>query len=298
MRPAWEDAIRRGDIGAAERLWIELRDIDAKDRRGQTALMIAVREDHGVLVTWLIEHGAELDHTAKYGLSALMTAVVRGHVDIVRRLVNAGANTSLRGTGAPGFADKTALDLAVARDDRAMIEILRAASQQSAPASDNPHFASAQSWHTARTMLTFRPLVPAHTMGLGLKGLRVHVRDHKLREVPIGDRTLEAHYGGFVLSQSWKGAEEARRLALEVSYGREVRDARVSGHPARVYELGPEPEPDDLDGRSPAVVTWHEGDMFYLVASDEMSSDVLVSIALSVYLVERRLPMRVQFEWR
>ena len=30
------------------------------------------------------------------------------------------------------------------------------------------------------------------------------MRDHKLREILINDRTLEAHYGGFVLSQARK----------------------------------------------------------------------------------------------
>ena len=65
-----------------------------------------------------------------------------------------------------------------------------------------------------------------------------------MRELPIEDRALEAQYGGFVLSQSRKGAEEARRLALNVSYGRAAREARIAGRDARVYELGPEPVPE------------------------------------------------------
>ena len=50
-----------------------------------------------------------------------------------------------------------------------------------------------------------------------------------------------------------------------------------------MYELGPEPPPDDIDGRSPSVVTWHDVDMFYLIASGEMRSHDLVSIANSLY---------------
>jgi len=132
-------------------------------------------------------------------------------------------------------------------------------------------------------MVTFQPIEPAHTAGLRLQSIQIHVRDHKRRELPIEDRTLEAHYGGFVLSQSRKGAEEARRLALNVSYGRAGREARIAGRDARVYELGPEPAPGDIDGRSPAVVTWHDADMFYLIASGEMSADDLVRVALSLY---------------
>jgi len=50
-----------------------------------------------------------------------------------------------------------------------------------------------------------------------------------------------------------------------------------------VYELGPEPPPDDIDGRNPSIVTWHNGEMFYLIASDKMSSGELVRIASSLY---------------
>jgi hypothetical protein len=41
-------------------------------------------------------------------------------------LAAAGANLCLRGTGAPGFAAKTALDLAIVRGDLDVVEILRA----------------------------------------------------------------------------------------------------------------------------------------------------------------------------
>jgi ankyrin repeat protein len=55
---------------------------------------------------------ANLDVTAKYGLSALMLAIVNHHDAIARDLAAAGADLTLRGTGAPGFFDKTAADLA------------------------------------------------------------------------------------------------------------------------------------------------------------------------------------------
>jgi hypothetical protein len=148
---------------------------------------------------------------------------------------------------------------------------------------NNPCFEAASSWKAARALLTFQPRHPKHTAGLHRQSMRVHVRDHKLREVPVEDRTLEVHYGAFVLSQSRKGAEEARRLALSVRYGQAPREAQIAGHAARVYELGPEPDPGDIDGRTPAVVTWQDGEMFFLIASGEMSSGDLVRIAESMY---------------
>ena len=149
---------------------------------------------------------------------------------------------------------------------------------------DNPHFESAPDWKAARALLAFLPVEPRYTAGYRLQAIRIHVRDHKLRELSVDERTLEAHYGGFVLSeQRKKSVSEARRVALDVSYGPEERDARIAGCAARVYELGPEPPPDDIDGRSPAVVTWHDGEMFYLIGSDQMPSGELVRIAKSLY---------------
>ena len=74
----------------------------------------------------LSARGAALDVTAKYGLTALMLAVIRGHTEIVRRLVAAGADRNLLGTGAPGFSGKTALDFAAARGDAEQVAILGA----------------------------------------------------------------------------------------------------------------------------------------------------------------------------
>jgi len=151
-----------------------------------------------------------------------------------------------------------------------------------------PNFETASSWTSARGLLSFEPRQPRNTAGLPLQSLRVHVRDHKQRELATGARTLEAHYGRFVLSQSRKGEAEAKRLALDVSYGRSPRPARIAGHDARIYELGPEPEPDDIDGRMPAVVTWHDEGMFFFIASTEMSPDALVAVAMSLYATPDR----------
>jgi hypothetical protein len=150
----------------------------------------------------------------------------------------------------------------------------------------HPYFETVASWKSARASLSFEPLVPSYTGGRDLQALRVHVRDHKQRVVPIERRTLEAHYGGFSLSQSQTGAEAARQWKL----ARDSRSAQVGGHPALTYELGPVPPPDDIDGRSPAVVTWADGDLHMLIASDSLQADELLRIAVSIY--RRRPPPR------
>lgn len=115
MDTAWEDAIKHGDLQVVLDLLGRGIDVDARDRYGQTALMLAAHAGHRELVETLIAHRANLNITAKFGLSAVMLALVAGHAEVARLLAKAGADLSLRGTGAPGFADKTAYDLAVER---------------------------------------------------------------------------------------------------------------------------------------------------------------------------------------
>ena len=127
MNPGWANALRRSDMETLERLLDAGADINARDQHGQTSLMIAARHGHGEVVRLLVNHGAALDHSAKYGLTALMLAVIGGHTEIVRVLVNAGANTTARGSGAPGFHERTASDLAKAAGRRDLEELLRVA---------------------------------------------------------------------------------------------------------------------------------------------------------------------------
>lgn len=120
MDDAWENAIKRGDLQSVRELLQGRIDVDARDRFGQTALMLAAHAGHRDIAETLIAHQANLNITAKFGLSALMLAVIAGHAEIARLLARAGADLALRGAGAPGFTGKTAYDLAVGRE---MLEI-------------------------------------------------------------------------------------------------------------------------------------------------------------------------------
>ena len=120
MDPVWERAVRDGDLAMVRDLLAAGAEIDARDRFGQTALMLAAHRGSREIVAMLVERGADLDVTAKYGLSALMLAIVAGHGEVARLLARAGADVRLRGSGAPGFAGKTAYDLA---QDRGMDDL-------------------------------------------------------------------------------------------------------------------------------------------------------------------------------
>jgi ankyrin repeat protein len=125
MHPDWEQAIRRDDVSTLARLLEEGADINARDAHGQTGVMLAALHGATRVAALLTERGADLDRTAKHHLSALMLAAIRNQPKIVRALVVAGADLTIRGAGAPGFHDKTALDLAEAAGHAEVAAILR-----------------------------------------------------------------------------------------------------------------------------------------------------------------------------
>ena len=121
----WEEAVRQGDSVTLARLIEAGADVDAKNQHGQTGLMLSARDGRLDVVRLLVDHGADLDQTAKFHLSALMLAVINGRTEIVRLLVDAGADRSILGSGAPGFHEKTALDLAKALQGQDLVSVLQ-----------------------------------------------------------------------------------------------------------------------------------------------------------------------------
>ena len=127
MKPEFERAAISGDVLALETLLGAGTDIDARDRYGQTALMLAAHHGRLQAVETLLRHGANPDVTAKFNLSALMLAIVARHEAVAGALLRAGTDLEHRGTGAPGFWNKTAYDLAVDRGMAALCaEIMKA----------------------------------------------------------------------------------------------------------------------------------------------------------------------------
>jgi len=112
VKKEWQDAAERGDVAMLRELIDRGSDIDSLDRYGQSALMLVARSGHLEAARLLVGAGVDLDRTAKHNLSALMLAVINDRTAIAGLLIEVGADTQIRGSGAPGFAGKTALDLA------------------------------------------------------------------------------------------------------------------------------------------------------------------------------------------
>lgn len=66
MHAEWEQAARKGDVETLGRLLAAGVDIDDREAHGQTALMLAARIGHQPVVTFLVERGADLNHTASF----------------------------------------------------------------------------------------------------------------------------------------------------------------------------------------------------------------------------------------
>ena len=65
MDAALDDAIK-GDVDAVRELLCRRADVNARDRYGQAGLMLAAHAGHRDVVETLIEHGADLNATAKF----------------------------------------------------------------------------------------------------------------------------------------------------------------------------------------------------------------------------------------
>lgn len=124
MTPEWERAAREGDAGLLSERIAAGADVDGLDRHGQSAIMLAALGGHLEAVEVLIRAGADLDVTAKFGLSATMLAVINGHERVARALADAGADLSIVGSGAPGYAGRTAAQLARDRGLEALADDL------------------------------------------------------------------------------------------------------------------------------------------------------------------------------
>jgi len=125
MTKEWEQAILTGNADRVRELLDAGVHINSLDRYGQTGLMQAAHKGHLAVVRILVQRNAKLDHTAKLGLSALMLAVISNQPEIVRLLVQAGANTQIRGSSRSSYYAYTARELAKQMGRIECFEILR-----------------------------------------------------------------------------------------------------------------------------------------------------------------------------
>ena len=94
--------------------------VDARvGRKGETMLMLAARKMHTEIVKLLLDNGADLNIKGNYGYTALMIAVREGNTEIVKLLLDNGADLNIKGNY--GY---TALMIAVREGNTEIVKLL------------------------------------------------------------------------------------------------------------------------------------------------------------------------------
>ena len=71
--------------------------IEAKDTRGRTPLLICAMESHAEVAQVLVQHGAQVNSKTGGGNTPLTFATSYGHIDMVKLLVQNGAQVDIKG---------------------------------------------------------------------------------------------------------------------------------------------------------------------------------------------------------
>ena len=89
-------AAKSGDIKRVQALLASGAPVDASDRDRTTALMIAANLGYTEIVRSLLDSGANINlKRLRYGSTALMLAASANRLDTVKLLVNRGADVNL-----------------------------------------------------------------------------------------------------------------------------------------------------------------------------------------------------------
>ena len=92
----WDD---EGDLKSLEEIKELLKkgaDVNASDKYGRTALMMAARLGTLDVVKCLVEHGADFEAKDKDGWTALIKAAIFGKLDVVKCLAECGADLDVK----------------------------------------------------------------------------------------------------------------------------------------------------------------------------------------------------------
>jgi hypothetical protein len=84
----YHDAVRRGDLAAAQQMAERGTPVNVPDLEGKTPLAIAGNEE---TAAWLIAHGADVNAADEHGMTVLMEQSTYTHPGIVKMLIAKGA---------------------------------------------------------------------------------------------------------------------------------------------------------------------------------------------------------------
>jgi Ankyrin repeats (3 copies) len=101
------EAVSNGNLAAVEKLFASGTSVDVRDSSGRTTLSVA---QDAPMARWLIAHGADVNAIDSDGQTVLMQQAGAGRTEVVRALVNAGAELDILSTKWHSTALTQALD--------------------------------------------------------------------------------------------------------------------------------------------------------------------------------------------
>ena len=222
-------AVLAGDVDGLNAALKAGVDVNARDRRGWTALMHTANKGYKLMVEALLEAKADPDVRAADGATALFIAALQGQSDIIEFLMKAGADISIKGP-----KGKTAVEVARARygdaaaarqknEVPAVVALLEGktwVAAEEAEAADNAAFAEAKVSDTAASYAEYRTKYPNGRHAAEADRLwaeREAAEDHAAFENARAVNTVAAYRT--YLSSRTNGAfrEKARHGIVEVT---------------------------------------------------------------------------------
>ena len=116
------DAAASGQIGKVLDLISTGADVNAKNKWGETALMLAAQHGRAEAVKILIEAKADMNAKSESGYTALMLAAMNGRTEAVKALIEAKADVSAKDKGG-----HTALMFAAEHSHIGIVDLLKSA---------------------------------------------------------------------------------------------------------------------------------------------------------------------------
>jgi ankyrin repeat protein len=92
VRVSWKDAVMVGDVATARALLPQDADADQADRDGSTLLMMAAASGSREMAQFLLDRGANIDAANRYGMTPLSLAAGQRDQKVVRLLLARGAS--------------------------------------------------------------------------------------------------------------------------------------------------------------------------------------------------------------
>ncbi len=121
---ALSGAVFTGDLTGVKQALTVGADPNAKDpQSGSTMLSIAALMGHTEIVTWLLEHGADVNAKSRDGGTALHAAAFLGRIEAVKLLLEHGADTTLRNNMGSTAIDGAKVNWLITKGILAMLKL-------------------------------------------------------------------------------------------------------------------------------------------------------------------------------